>query len=508
MKYVMGVDVGTTAIKAALFAEDGSIKGSYTCEYKLQTPASGWVELDAQAYIDAFKRAVTKVIEVSGISREDIASLGISAQGETLFCLDGNDQPLRPAIVWMDNRANKEADWIEEQLGRRTIHSTTGQVGMSAIWPASKILWLRNNEPETFAKTAKFLLIEDFFILLLTGQYASEDSLLCSTMYWDINTRGYWPDMLRLLGIQEAQLPQIHHPGTPIGNVTPEAASKFGLSTDTLICLGALDQACGAIGVGNVEPGIFSESTGAALASVAMATEPVIDPAGEMPCFASGIPGMYMVHSYSTGGMAIRWYRDTFCAGELASEHAGGINAYQAIDAAVESTPPGADGLRVLPHLQGSGPPDTDDEAKGVFLNVTLAHSKSHFARGIMEGVAMVLLRMIESTRSLGVDVKEIRSLSGGAKSRAWCQIKANASGLPVHTMKTTEAAACLGAAILAGVGAGIWTSVKETATRLAEYDLEYIPDTSHRVLYERMLSDYKLLMTEASPLFKKLSTA
>ena len=504
MKYILGIDIGTTAIKAAVFDETGRDCGSHTCEYSLLTPTATRVELEAQTYVNAFKVALSNAVSNAKVARQDIISLGISAQGETLFFLDEKLEPLRPAIVWMDNRATEEAAWLEAQLGRERVHRTTGQVGMSATWPASKILWVKRNEPQIFAKTAKFLLIEDYFVYLLTGQFASEDSLLCSTMYWDINTREYWPAMLDLLGVDQGQLPVIHKPGSAIATVSADAASEFGLGSNTLVCLGALDQACGAIGVGNVRPGIFSESTGAALASVAMATQPVIDPAGQMPCFASAIPGMYMLHAYSTGGMAIRWFRDTFCGAEMDVERTCGLNAYALIDCEVESVEPGSHGLRVLPHLQGSGPPDTDCHAKGVFINVTLAHSKAHFARGIMEGVAMVLLRMLEATRSLGVEVEEIRSLSGGAKSRAWCQIKANASGLPVRTMKTTDVAACLGAAVLAGVAAGVWPSVVETASKFADYDLEYQPDPAHKELYDNMLADYKLLMSELAPSFKR----
>ncbi|MCB1378829.1 MAG: hypothetical protein KDK89_10755 [Alphaproteobacteria bacterium] len=504
MKYVLGVDIGTTAIKAAVFDEKGEAKGSHTCEYTLLTPSPVIVELDAQAYIDAFKMAIAAAIRSSGVDKNSIVSLGLSAQGETLFFLDEHNKPLRNAIVWMDNRASAEAAWLEEQLGRAIVHKTTGQVGMAATWPASKVMWVKKHEPDIFEKTTKFLLIEDYFIFLLTGRYVAEDSLLCSTMYWDINTRKYWPAMLALLGVQEHQLPEICHPGTAIQTVTAEAAKAFGLSPDTLICLGALDQACGAIGVGNVKPGIFSESTGAALASVATTDKLVIDPSGEMPCFASGIPGMYMVSSYSTGGMNMRWFRDAFCGAEMELERTSGVNAYALIDHAVENTPPGADGLRFLPHLQGAGPPDTNTFAKATFLNVTLAHGKAHFARGIMEGVVMVLMRMVEATRALGVDVNEVRSLSGGAKSKAWCQIKSNATGLPVHTMKTTDIAACLGAAILGGVAAGVWKSVAETASRIAAYDLAYTPDKTQKPLYDGMLAEYKLLMKELAPSFKR----
>ncbi len=504
MKFVLGVDIGTTAIKAAVFDEKGVMRGSHTCEYSLSTPAAGMVELEAGLYVEAFKNAVSSAIADSKAPAREIASLGISAQGETLFFLDEHGKPLRPAIVWMDNRATEEAEWLEKQLGREEVHKTTGQVGMAATWPASKVLWVKKHEPEVLAKTAKILLIEDYFIYLLTGRFVSEDSLLCSTMYWDINTREYWPEMLSLLGISQSLLPAILPPGSPVGTVDKKTAERFSLPPNLLVCLGALDQACGAIGVGNVRPGIFSESTGAALASVAMTTHPVIDPAGEMPCFAGGLPGMYMIHAYSTGGMAIRWYRDVFCSPEMEVERLGGGNAYSFIDSQVAGIAPGSEGLRVIPHLQGSGPPDTDCLAKGVFLNVTLAHSKAHFARAIMEGVTMVLNRMIEATRALGVEIGEIRSLSGGAKSRVWCQIKADATGVPVRTMKTTENAACLGAAILAGVSAGIWKSAVEAADAFAEYDQEYKPDPGLKPLYDDMLKEYKLLMKELAPTFKR----
>ena len=498
MKYILGVDLGTTAIKAVVFNENGKLCGSHTCEYTLLAPSAHMVELDAQSYIDTFRDAVCTTLKKAGIAADAIVSLGISAQGETLFFLDENGQPIRNTIVWMDNRANEEAEELERALGgREIVHKTTGQISMSATWPASKIFWVKKHEPEVFSKTKKFLLIEDYFIYLLTDRFVAEDSLLCSTMLWDINTRRYWPEMLTLLGIKENQLPEIHHPGTPVRNITPKGAKLFGLSEKTVVCLGALDQACGAIGVGNVRPGIFSESTGAALATVAITEQPVFDPAGEMPCFAGGIPSTYMIHSFSTGGMAMRWFRDTFCGNELEVERVSGVNAYTLIDAMVESVPPGSDGMMILPHLQGSGPPDTNTQATGTFLGVTLAHKKAHFSRAIMEGVAMVLLRMKEATEALGVNITEIRSLSGGAKSAAWCQIKADATGILVRTMKNSENAACLGAAILAGTGTGIWDKIEDTADNFSEYDLEYTPNNENKAIYDRMLEKYKMLIKE-----------
>jgi sugar (pentulose or hexulose) kinase len=276
MKYVLGVDIGTTAIKAAVFDSNGQECGSRTEEYTLITPSAGIVELDAEFYVETFSAAVKSAIKSSGVNINDIVSLGMSAQGETLLCLDQDGNPLRRAIVWMDTKAVEEAAFIEKKLGRDNIRKITGQVGMDGVWPASKMLWLFRNEPDTYKKTAKFVLVNDYLIYLLTGRFVSEDSLLCSTMWWDINTREYWPEMLDLLEVTEEQLPEIVRQGEMVGMIKQDAAKRFGLPKKLMISAGAL-------GVGNVNQGVFSESTGSALTSVTIVDKLMLEPAMEMP---------------------------------------------------------------------------------------------------------------------------------------------------------------------------------------------------------------------------------
>ncbi|MED3724856.1 FGGY-family carbohydrate kinase [Priestia filamentosa] len=276
MKYVIGVDIGTTAIKAAVFDSNGQECGSRTEEYTLITPSTSIVELDAESYVETFSSVVKSVIKSSGVDINDIVSLGMSAQGETLVCLNQDGAPLRRAIVWMDNRAVEEAEFIEKNLGRDNIRKITGKVGMEAIWPASKMLWLLRNDPDTYKKTAKFVLIKDYLIYLLTGRFVCEDSLLCSTMWWDINTREYWPEMLDLLEVTEEQFPEVVGKGEMVGIIKQDAAKRFGLPKKLMI-------SAGAIGVGNVNLGVFSESTGSALTSVAIGDKLMLDQAMEMP---------------------------------------------------------------------------------------------------------------------------------------------------------------------------------------------------------------------------------
>ena len=493
---VLGVDIGTTAIKAAMFDSTAAELDSNTAEYVLQTPQPGHVELDVRTYVTTFKRAVMGMDLRP--TNQPLVALGLSSQGETLLCLDENFEPIGPAIVWMDTRATAEADELEAHFGRTTIHARTGQVSMDAIWPAAKILWLKHHRRDIFDRTHKFVLLKDYLVQLLTGNLVSEDSLLCSTILWDINTREYWQDMLDYLEVNTEQLPQIAAQGQIVGAVTDTAAEVFGLPVGLAVSVGALDQACGALGVGNVVPGTFSESTGSALTSVTIVDELTLDPAGRVPCFPAATAGRYMLHNFSTGAMVMRWFRDEFCGCERDVEQSSDINAYTLIDHAAARVPPGSDGLVVLPHLQGSGPPDLDANARGVIFGLTLAHKKGHLARGIMEGVTMVLRSMIESTLPLGGRIDEVISLGGGAKSPVWCQIKADATQRPVRTLTGADSSACRGAALLAGAATNRWESVEQTAQDTVMTDRTYLPQQVHANVYDELFVRFLALQRTA----------
>ncbi|VEJ59569.1 xylulokinase [Arachnia propionica] len=507
-RYLLGIDVGTTAIKAAVFDTDGIEVGSFTAEYTLLTPRAGQVELDVETYVTTFALAVRGALQEAAVPASEIAVLGLSAQGETFCCLDNDNQPIGRAIVWMDTRAAAEAEIIEEHFGRPTLQTTTGQVSMDSIYPAAKLLWLRTHEPKRFQNTAKFALLKDYLVYRMTGRLTSEDSLLCTTMLWDINTRRWWPEMLDYLGITPEQLPEIAPQGDIVGLLTASAAAELGLPAGLPVSVGALDQACGALGIGNAEPGIFSESTGSALTSVTITDELTLDPAGRVPCFPSAIAGQYMLHCFSTGGMVMRWYRDNFCSSEMQVESLCGINAYYLIDQEVAQVEPGCEGLIVLPHLQGSGPPDLDAYARGTIFGLTLAHKKQHLSRGVMEGVTMVLRRMIEATAQLGIKVSEIISLSGGAKSAAWCQIKSDATGLPLRTLLSAESAACRGAALIAAVGAGLIESAAPIARQSIDFDRSYQPNPQHTKTYDELFERYGMLEKALKPLLKPAEAA
>ena len=359
-------------------------------------------------------------------------------------------------------------------------------------WPAAKVLWVQGNEPEVFAQGRdKILLIEDYFLHRLTGQ---------------LRLRRLADLLHGLLGHQHPAL-VAGHAAAPADRRGPAAADprvrgagrarscravarELGLAPETVVCTGALDQAAGAIGVGNIRPGVFSENTGAALAICATVDHPVFDPKGRMPCHYHGIPGTYMAHTFTTGGMVLKWYRDTFCQPEIQVGALAGLDPYELLGREAARVAPGAEGLVMLPHLQGAMAPEANPKAKGVLYGITLRHTKAHVARAIMEAIACIVRRNIEVVEELGIRVSEIRGLGGGSRSAVWNQIKADLTGRPVLTMENEEAA-CLGAAIVAGVGVGLFRSLPEACARMVQVKGRHEPDPAHAGAYAAHYARY-----------------
>lgn len=502
MEAILAVDLGTTALKCALHDPSGRVLAKATEEYQLSSPDPLSVEMDVETYWSAFKTAVAKVLKESTIRPTDIKALGISAQGETLIVVDRAGQPLRSAIVWLDNRAQAEAEDLGAYFGHRAAYEVTGQVRLVPTWPAAKILWLQRHEPKLVERATKFLLLEDYLLYRLTGEYVCEGSLATSTCYWDFRTRKWWPEMLAKLGISTSQLPQLHESGVPVGKLRPGVAAELGLSRETVACTGALDQACGAIGVGNICPGLFSENTGAALAICATVPGPTIDPNDQVPCHYHGVPGLYMEHTFTTGGMVLRWFRDEFGQLEMQTGRASGRDPYDLLGAEAASVAPGCEGLVMLPHLQGAMAPEANPRAKGVFYGFTLRHGRSHFVRAIMEAVCFIVRRNIEAIEGLGIAVDEIRALGGGARSRVWKQMEADITGRTVLTTSNEEAAT-LGAAILAGKAVGLYSSIEEAVDQMVQLKERYHPEPDNFVTYADAYRTYTQLYDELCPVFE-----
>lgn len=503
MDSILSVDLGTTAIKVILFETNGAVLAKSAQEYTLLTPSPLAVELPVEAYWNAFKRGVAEVMAASKADSSRIKAIGISAQGETLITVDKTGSPLMNAIVWLDNRAQDEAATLAKHFTHEKAYRITGQVEIVPTWPAAKILWLKRHAPDVFSKAARFLLIEDYFIWRMTGTYVCEGSLICSSVYWDIIQKVWWGEMLHYLGVSEEQLPEIRESGEVVGPLLPGIAAELGLSSETLVATGALDQACGAIGVGNIASGVISENTGAALAICATVDRPTFDEKGRMPCHYHGMRDTYMAHTFTTGGMVLRWFRDMFCQPEVSAGTLCGLDSYDLLGKEAATVPPGCDGLVMLPHLQGAMAPESNPKAKGVFYGFTLHHGRPHFVRAIMEAVAFAIRRNLEVLEDIGIATTEIRSLGGGSRSPLWSQIKADVTRRPVYTMQNEEAA-CLGAAMLAGVAAGIYPDLKTAVSSMVALKDKLVPDAATSLPYDEAYRRYAGLYESLLGMFAK----
>ena len=500
--YLLGIDAGTTAMKAVLFDQEGHSLGQASQEYQLHTPAPDRVELEPERYWAACCNCTQSLLAKTNVDPQAIAALAISSQGETLVIVDEAGEPLYAAIVWLDNRSQAEANEISAHFGVETAFQVTGQPEITPTWPATKILWLRRHQPHISKRVHKFLLLEDYLLFRLTGRSVADPCLLSSSLLFDIRRKTWWAEMLDFLGITPEQLPQVQESGRVVGRLTAEASHETGLWAGTVAATGGMDQALAALGAGNTRPGLITENTGGALAIVATLDEPIIDPQGGIPCHYHALPDTYYLLPWGqTAGMALRWFRDVFGAEEQREAARTGADAYDLLTAGAAEVPPGAEGLMALPHLMGAACPEFNPAARGVWFGVGLHHTKAHFVRAIMESVAYMLRRNVETLEALGIAVKEIRALGGGARSPLWNQIKADVLGVPVVTL-TTEEQACLGAALLAGTAVGLYPSPEDAAGKLVTLTDRYEPNSTVKPIYDHGYELYVRLYNSLEQLF------
>ena len=442
MKYYLGLDMGTTGVKAALFDSTGTMLGSGLAEYTLETPEPDIVELDTEIYWISAKTAIAEAVNEAKINPADIRSLSVTGQAETLIMVDENGKPLRKAIVWLDNRAVEEAAELDKKFGADALFRMSGQTEMLPCWPAPKILWYQKHQKELFDRTAKYLMVEDFIVFRLTGKYASCSGLMPSALYYDIRTGKYDQAMLDAINISLDHLPELKSSGEIIGKVIDNDSI---LTPGTLVAAAPIDHVCGNLGSGCASEGMISETTGCTLALCAAFDRIVYDDEKRLSTYLGFAPGSYVLLPWApTAGMLLKHFRDEFTSGM----------DFKAFDRAASEVTPGSDGLILLPHCAGAISPDCNPHARGAAWGITLAHKQQHWARAIMESVAYLLKDNVEALRAMGAKINEIRSLGGASKSKLWLQIKADVLNLPVTVTECAEATS-LGAAILGAVACG-----------------------------------------------------
>ncbi len=480
MSHLLGIDVGTSSVKVGLVSTDGKLTRVTSREYTLATPRPHWCEINPQVYWDCICSAVREI--VADNDPTETLALSVSSQGETVIAVGTDCAPLGNAIVWLDDRAGREAAEIAERFGREVFYRRTG-LECGPGWTGPKLLWLRRHEIELFAQTTYFLNVMDYVLLRMTGEAVTEPSLCQSTGYKELSTNAWWQEMLDYIGIKENQLPRIAAAGEIVGHLLPEAAAELGLCSRTSVVVGAMDQLAGAVGAGNVAPGTVTETTGSALAVVATVDDIVLDPARRVPCIPHALRGRYVLLPYApTAGLMLKWFRDQVLRTDL---------GYDALTVQAAAVPPGCDGLVALPHLAGSLCPDNNPSARAAFVGLSLDHTQSHLVRAILESVAFLLKDNINLIRDLGVAVTSVRSMGGGAKSDLWLQMKADVLDLVVEQVAQPETA-LLGDGLFAGLAVGVWPDAEAAVAQVARTNRRFVPDPARLHAYQQAHKRYR----------------
>ena len=466
MNCFLTFDVGTTAMKCILFDESLSELYSVSIEYSLQTQEGGFVELDAEIYYNTFCRCV-KELKASGIDINSVRSVTFTTQGETLIPVDRDGNALCPAIIWLDSRAKEEAEYLKSKITCKQFYEKTGLCEIEPLLPAAKILWIYNNRKDIYDKTYKFLLLEDYLILKLTGEFVSEKSLQSSSGWYEIKTEAFFDDMLNLCHIKKSHIPKIMSCGTKVAAVKPSVCEELGFCKDTYVVSGAMDQISSAIGIGNIREGMLTETTGTALVAGVTVENPDFDYKNPITVYKH-YDGKFLYIPYiETAGMTLKWFNETVMPYAEMEGKKKNISSYEYIDELALKAPVGSGGIIMLPDL-------TDG---GSFVGLSLSSTVGSMARSVLEGVAYML--------------EDIYSLGGGSKSKLWCSIKAdviNKNIVRVGYAQTTSR----GAAVLAAVADGIYKNVGEAVGRFRDENTAFIPKKENVEKYKEAYNKYQ----------------
>jgi len=499
---LLGLDIGTTGCKALLFSSDGTLPAKASREYPVDFPHPQWAEQDLENVWRLAQEAICEAIAAARVT--EIAAIGLSVHGEAVTPVDASGRPLRPTILGMDTRTGPQNEWLRERFGGESLFQRTG-MPIHTINTLPKLLWIKENEPEIWRCADKFLLVEDFLIQKMTGQAVVSQCLASRTQLFNLN-QGKWDDeILAALGLDATRLSRVQPSGTLVGSLSPKLVTVFGLTRAPSLVTGGHDQACGALGVGLTTPGLASVSTGTAeVVEVALPSPVVSQPLydGNISVYSHVVPGMFLAMTLNhSGGMSLRWFRDGFCEPQMLQSAQANTDAYDLMLTGASAEP---SGLLVLPHFSGSGTPTFDTASKAAILGLTFSTTRADIAKAILEGLTYELRLNLDLLKAGGVKIDVLRAIGGGAKSKLWLQLKADITGIPVVTPKITEAAG-FGAALLAGVGAGIFPSAAEAASRFLQLTDEYQPDPVRHAAYTRQFELYRQVYPAVAPITHQL---
>jgi len=486
VEYLIGVDLGTSGTKTVLFDAEGSVIASKTIEYPLYQEKNGWAEQDPLDWWNAAADTIRAVVTESGVNNADIKGLGISGQMHGLVMLDRDGAVLRRSIIWCDQRTAKECEEITARVGAKRLIEITANPALTGF-TASKILWVRNNQPEIYEKCAHILLPKDYVRYMLTGDFATEVSDASGMQLLDVPNRCWSDEVLEKLDIDKALLPKVYESPEVTGVISEEAAKRTGLMPGTIVVGGAGDNAAAAVGTGVVEDGKAFTTIGTSGVVFAHTDKISIDPKGRVHTFCCAVPGAWHVMGVTQGaGLSLKWFRDNFCAAEKEVAAGMGVDPYYLMDQQAARAPIGCNRLIYLPYLMGERTPHLDPDCRGACVTFSQRDS-------------------VEVLKGMGVSIDGMLACGGGGTSKLWRQMLADTYNCAVRTVVSKEGPA-LGVAILAGVGAGLYPSVQEGCRRVIRLNAPQDPIAENVPKYEAFYRMYTKLYPALKDSYKALA--
>ncbi|MCK5328947.1 MAG: hypothetical protein KAR36_10105 [Candidatus Latescibacteria bacterium] len=446
MKTLLGIDLGTTGCKAAIYSPEGDPLGESYLEIPLIKPAPGVVEQDAAQWWTLTQEAIRRAIQAAGVDGRTVQALSVSSQGISFVPVDEDGRPLANAINWLDTRATAEAGIILSRYTEADLFRLTGKRA-SPAYVLPKLLWLREHQPDLYCRTHKFLMAHDYLLFQFSGRFVTDPTMASGTLLHDVTRLDWSAELMGAFDIVVGQLPEIKRSGTSLGTIRPEVAKSLGLNESALVVVGGQDQKCAALGA-HIRPGAATVSLGTASAISCLVDHPLSDPERRIPVFPFLVPDTWDLEGVvGTAGGAFRWLRETLFPD----------TSYKTLDEMAAHSSPGANGVCFYPHLSGAGSPYWRADVWGAFLGLTLSAGPGDLVRSVLEGVAFQIRANLEVLESLGITVEKLILFGGGAQSVLWPRIISDVTGKPIVIAESVDVATW-GACILAGIGAGIFS--------------------------------------------------
>ena len=495
MKYLLGIDVGTGGSRAVLTNRNGEIVSSATCEHvPFASPKTGWAEQDPKDWHHATGSAVRQSISAAGIDASDISAVGLARQMHGAVLLDENNEVLRPALIWCDQRTQAQCDWLNTKIGESKIIELTCNPALTNF-TLTKLLWVRKNEPEIWKRFRRVLLPKDYVRFRLTGEQAMDVAEASGTLMLDVAHRRWSEEMMSAAELPMSCLPKLYESPEICGRISDAGAAHTGLKAGTPVVAGAGDQAGGAVGMGIVRAGTVSATIGTSGVVFAATDTPAMDRQGRVHTFCHAVPGRWHVMGVTqAAGLSFRWFRD------LLRTRTSDLS-YDDLTREAASVPPASDGVLWAPYLMGERTPHLDPDARGTLTGLAASHTRAHVVRAILEGVAFSLKDTFSLFAEMRVPVGIVRLGGGGARSPLWRQIQADVYSYELEILAAEEGAA-YGAALLAGVGAKFWASVDEACDAVVKVQQRVLPDPGAVKALAIHYQKFRRLYPALKPLF------